>query len=473
MHVEVGYQRPSIRRHISFGLLTKFLTQPHAAMLQLAQEQGPIATLKVGKRVYTLLSDPEDIREIIVVNTAQFRRADGARQFQQFTDHSLLNVNGAEHLQQRRQLQPAFHQHLIDGFATTMIAFAQQTGQRWHDQMTVDMNEEMICMTISIIAKRLFDAILTKEQCLTLMNTMALFSNIDVIPLGAWADDIPTPANVRRKKAGAALNDFVYGMIDEHRLNPTPPDDLLTMLLQIRDAEGKPLRDSLIRDEMIALLFAGHDTTGNALAWAWYLLSQNPVVEAKLHAELDDVLGGRLPTVADLPRLTYLHGVFAEAMRLYPPAWSFGRIPLADYSLHGHTLPANSTVICSPYVVHHDPRWYPDPFICNPDRWEPEARAARPKLSYIPFSSGPHRCLGEQFSWMEGKMVLATLAQHWQARLVPGHAMRVKPGVTLRPRDGTRMVLSRREPAHGQDRFAFAAHVPHDEHVAVAAGQNP
>ena len=218
------------------------------------------------------------------------------------------------------------------------------------------------------------------------------------------------------------------------------------MLLHAQDEEGDGagMTDEQLRDEAMTIFLAGHETTANALTWTWYLLSQNPEAEARLHAELDKVLGGRPPTAEDMPRLVYTEMVLSESMRLYPPAWILGRRALKDYEVGGYRLPAGSLVLLSQYVTHRDPRFYPDPERFEPERWTPEAKAARPQFAYFPFGGGPRRCIGEGFAWAEGVLVLAALAQRWRPRLVPGHPVEMQAAITLRPKHGMLMTLGRR-----------------------------
>jgi cytochrome P450 len=218
------------------------------------------------------------------------------------------------------------------------------------------------------------------------------------------------------------------------------------MLLLAQDVEGdgSGMTDAQLRDEAMTLFVAGHETTANALTWTWYLLSQHPDVEAKLQSELDSVLNNRLPTADDFARLSYTEMVLAEAMRLYPPAWTLGRRVLNDYPVGAYLIPANSIVLMSQWVMHHDSRFYPEPFRFEPERWRPEQRESRPKFSYFPFGGGPRVCIGEQFAWMEGVLVIATIAQRWTLRLSPSQRVETKPMITLRPKYGMKMVLSER-----------------------------
>jgi len=210
------------------------------------------------------------------------------------------------------------------------------------------------------------------------------------------------------------------------------------------EGDGSGMTDEQLRDEAMTIFLAGHETTANGLTWTWYLLSQNAEVEARFHAEIDEVLKGELPTAEDFPRLRYTEMIFAEAMRLYPPAWIIGRRALVDYQIDGYAVPARSIILLSQFVTHHDARYFPDPFRFDPERWQPAAKESRPKFSYFPFGGGPRLCIGESFAWMEGSLVLATIAQRFKPRLAPGHPVEIQPLVTLRPKHGMKMILERR-----------------------------
>ena len=218
------------------------------------------------------------------------------------------------------------------------------------------------------------------------------------------------------------------------------------MLLMATDAEGDGggMDDTQLRDEALTIFLAGHETTANALTWTWYLLSQHPEVEARMHAEIDSALQGRCPAYEDLAALPYTRMILAESMRLYPPAWAIGRRALQSFESRGFTIPAKSVVLMSQYIMHRDPRYFPDPDKFDPKRWTPEVQAARPKFSYFPFGAGTRICIGEQFAWMEGILLIAALAQRWRMRLEPYQSVEVQPLITLRPRHGMRMVLTRR-----------------------------
>ena len=251
----------------------------------------------------------------------------------------------------------------------------------------------------------------------------------------------------RFDSAKAKLDAVIYRLIEERRRSGKDRGDLLSMLLLAQDVEGDGGRmtDVQLRDEALTIFLAGHETTANALTWTWYLLSQNPEVETKLHAEIDEVLGGQLPAFEDVARLKYTEMVLAESMRLYPPAWAVGRRAVNDCKIGGYFVPKKSLVLMSQYVMHHDERYFHEPLHFKPERWTADERERRPQFSYFPFGGGPRRCIGEGFAWMEGILLIATLAQQWQMRLVPGHPVALKPLMTLRPKHGMRMTVVRRK----------------------------
>jgi cytochrome P450 len=264
------------------------------------------------------------------------------------------------------------------------------------------------------------------------------------MPFSEWIEKLPLPSVRRFEKARDFLDKTIYGIIAERRASKEDKGDLLSMLLLAQDEDGVTgMSDKQIRDEALTLFLAGHETTANALMWAWYLLSQNPAAAEKFYEEVDRVLEGRLPTFDDLPQLKYTEGVFAESMRLYPPAWVIGRRVKTEYSIGQYTVPARSILMMSPWVVQRDPRWFPSPDQFRPERWVlPDDR---PKFSYFPFGGGMRVCIGERFAWMEGVLLLATVAQRWRFKLVPGHPVATAALITLRAKHGMKMVAGRRD----------------------------
>jgi cytochrome P450 len=268
-----------------------------------------------------------------------------------------------------------------------------------------------------------------------------------LLPYSDWIEKLPLPPIRRFHRARRLLDSIIYRLIAERRAaGNRDTGDLLSMLLAAQDEHGGVMTDQQIRDEALTIFVAGHETTAVAMTWAWYLLSQNPQAEALFHAELDRVLAGRLPTVEDLPRLPYTESVFAETLRLYPPAWGIGRRTLTDFAIAGYTIPAGSIVAMSPWAVHRDPRWFPDPLKFSPERWLAED-TSRPKFAYFPFGGGVRLCIGEHFALAEGALLLATLGQRWRFRLDPGQRVETRPLITLRTRYGMRMTaIPRSEP---------------------------
>jgi cytochrome P450 len=360
----------------------------------------------------------------------------------------LLTSEGEFHRRQRRLAQPAFHRARIASYANVMTDYAAQVRERWHDGETLDISEEMMRLTLAIVGKTLFDANVESDaqEVGEAMNVVMDLFNTITLPFFELLQKLPLPQLHRFDKAKAQLDAIIYRLIAQRRRSGEDRGDLLSMLLLTRDPEGdgERMTDTQLRDEAMTIFLAGHETTANALTWTWYLLSQNPAVEAKLHEEIDDVLGSRLPTFEDVAQLKYVEMVLAESMRLYPPAWAVGRMNLEDYEIAGYVVPKKSLVVMSQYVMHHDARYFPDPQLFDPERWTPQGRESRPQFSYFPFGGGPRRCIGEGFASMEGILLLATLAQHWQMRIVPKHPVALKPVITLRPKYGMRMILKRR-----------------------------
>jgi cytochrome P450 len=329
-----------------------------------------------------------------------------------------------------------------------MTDYAARISARWHDGETLDISQEMMRLTLAIVGKTLFDADVEREADeigAALTAVMELFDML-LMPFSELLEKLPLPHVRRFRRAKERLDETIYRIIEERRGSTEDRGDLLSMLLSARDEEGDGggMNDLQVRDEVMTLFLAGHETTSNALTWTWYLLSQHTEVEAKLHEELGAVLEGRPPTFEDVPRLRYTEMILAEAMRLYPPAWAIGRLTLKDYEVGGYTVPAKSLVLLSQYVTQRDERFFTDPARFDPERWTAEAKESRPPFSYFPFGGGPRRCIGEGFAWMEGILLIATLAQSWRMRLIPNHSVEPMPVITLRPKYGMRMTVEKK-----------------------------
>jgi cytochrome P450 len=438
---------PGPRNRLAIPGLLRFRRDPTGFLERVARRHGDVAHFRFGRRRLYLLSHPDHVRDVLVARHRNFIKSYALQRSRVLLGEGLLTSEGEFHLRQRRLSQPAFHRDRIDGYGRVMAEAAARTGERWRDGATIDMAADMARLTLAIVGRTLFDADVEDEADelgRALTDAMILFDRL-TIPFTEWLDRLPLPSNRRFFRARDRLDATIYRMIEEHRRGDDR-GDLLSMLLQARDEEGDGGRmtDQQLRDEALTLFLAGHETTANALTWTWYLLSQHPHAEERLHAELDAVLGGRAPQPEDLPRLAYARGVLAESMRLFPPAWVIGRQPREDFEIGGYRIPAGTIVMMSPWVIQRDPRFWPEPLRFDPGRWTPEAEAARHRFAYFPFGAGPRKCIGEGFAWMEGTLVLAALAQRWRARLVPGHPVERQPLITLRPRHGMRMTLERR-----------------------------
>jgi cytochrome P450 len=417
---------------------------------RLAREYGDVAVFHVGKQPIALVSDPELIRDIFVTHGRQFHKGRGLERAKILLGEGLLTSEEDFHLRQRRLAQPAFHRARVAAYGATMANYAERRSARWRDGATVDVSREMAAYTLAVVGKTLFDADIEGEaheigEALT--AAIAAFS-FSVLPFGEFLLRLPFPAVRRFRRGRDRLDATIYRMIDERRASGEDRGDLLSMLLLAHDTEGDGtgMSDLQLRDEAMTLLLAGHETTANQLTWTFYLLSQYPEVEARLHAELD-ALGGEPLGAEDVTRLPYARAVIAESMRLYPPAWVVGRRTLNEYQLGGYVLPARAYVLISEWIVHRDPRWWTEADVFRPERWLPGGSAldaSRPKFSYFPFGAGARVCIGEQFAWMEGILALATFARRWKLRLVEGHRVVPQPIVTLRSRHGMRMITHAR-----------------------------
>ncbi|MEP6635165.1 MAG: cytochrome P450 [Acidobacteriota bacterium] len=422
----------------------------------LAASYGDISYFQLGTQAAFFLNDPDYIKDVLVTNHQNFIKGLALQRAKRLLGEGLLTSEGDFHRRQRRLAQPAFHRARIATYAEVMTDYAVRTRERWHDGETLDISAEMMRLTLAIVGKTLFDADVesdTQEVGEAMSIVMELFNTI-AIPFFELLQRLPLPQFRRFDNAKAKLDAVIYRLIEERRRSGEDRGDLLSMLLLAQDEEGDggQMTDVQLRDEALTIFLAGHETTSNALTWTWYLLSQNPEVEARLHEELDQTLNGRLPNFDDVARLKYCEQVLAESMRLYPPAWALGRMAIDDYEVGGYHVPKKSLVLMSQYVMHHDERYFPDAERFDPERWTPAAREARPQFSYFPFGGGPRRCIGEGFAWMEGTLLLATIAQQWQLRLVPGHPVALKPLITLRPKYGMKMTVNRRRQTEGRRR---------------------
>ncbi len=414
----------------------------------LARTYGDLAYVRLGPERLYLVSDPRVIRDILTTDHGNFTKSRGLERTKRLLGEGLLTSENPLYRRQRRLVQPAFHRDRIARYAETMVAYADRVRGSWTDGATLDVSQEMMRLTLSVVGKTLFDTDVesqARDVGEALTGVMDSFWTM-MLPFSNVIERLPLPHMRRGRQARERLDAIVYGMIRERRRDLRDRGDLLSMLLLAQDEDdaGSRMTDKQVRDEAMTIFLAGHETTANALMWTWYLLSQSPDVERRLHEEIDRVLAGRLPTVADLPSLPYVERVVTESMRLYPPAWLIGRRAIEPYRIGEYVVPKRAILVMSQWVVHRDARWYPDPERFDPDRWTPAFKASIPPLAYFPFGAGPRRCIGESFAWMELILVLATIAQRWRLELVEGHPVVPQAVVTLRARHGMKMIARRR-----------------------------
>jgi cytochrome P450 len=433
------------------GHIFYFRRDPLKFFTRLAREFGDAVQFRAGPQRVFLFNHPDYVRDILVTHNERYMKGRALQRAKRLLGDGLLTSEGEFHRRQRRLAQPAFHRRRVNSYGEVMVEYAAKTSERWRDGQTLDIHDEMMRLALAVVGKTLFDADVESdadEVGEALTEVMELFGYM-MLPFSELLEKLPFPARRRFERARARLDAIIYRIIEERRRSGADRGDLLSMLLFAEDEEGDHARmtDEQLRDEVLTIFLAGHETTANALTWGWYLLAQNPSVEGALHEELDAVLeGGRLPTVEDVPRLHYTEMVVAETMRLFPPAYAIGRLALEDQEVGGYFIPRGSLVLVSQYVMHRDPRFFTDPETFDPLRFTPEAKEARPQFSYFPFGGGPRRCIGEGFAWTEAVLMLATLARRWRLRLAPGHAVEPQPRITLRPKGSVFMELENREP---------------------------
>ena len=425
----------------------KLLQDPIGRLTDWVDQYGDVMHYMSGNRHQYVVANPEMVREILVRQAGNFPKgADYSSEetgLARFMGQGLVTSNGDFWKRQRRLVAPSFHTRRVTAYADTMVTYAQERMSRWRDGATMDVDEEMMQLTLLIVSRTLFDAdaSTTVNRVKSAVDVVQKASNTAIL-LPNW---IPTPLRVRSKRAKATLDDIVYGFIDERRASGEDHGDLLSMLLLFEDEDGESMSDKQVRDEAVTLFLAGHETTANTLNWTFWLLAQYPEVEAKLHAELDDVLGGAAPTLADLKRLPYTDMVIKEAMRLMPPVWSIGRMCSEDTEVAGYPFPARSYVQISIFHLHRNPDIWAQPNDFLPERWGDGSTDDLHRYAYLPFGGGPRICIGNSFAIMEANLLLATIAGRWRLRLAPGANVVPYALITMFPRYGLPMTFHARK----------------------------
>jgi cytochrome P450 len=426
-----------------------FYLNPLRFLARLQHKYGDLVSFHFLHYDAILISDPELIREILVNQHANFIKGPALQRSRAFLGDGLLTNEGASHLRQRKLMQPAFYHDRLRIYGEMMVQLTARHMELWRqrklDQKAFDMREEMVGLTQAIVAKTLYSADLNAEsEPLTkAISDLFVFFRLLRLPGGQKIGQFPILGK-RLRKAEKKLDGLMYSLLAERRASQVDHGDLLSMLL-MKNAEGEVMNDKQIRDEMLTLFIAGHETTANALTWTWKLLAQNPDAEQQFHRELAQVLAGRFPEFDDLDRLPYTRAVLSESMRLYPPAWLVARQAKGPFRLGSYQFAAGTVCMMSQWIMHRHPAYWSEPDRFMPERWL--AGGDRPKLAYFPFGAGPRVCIGERFAWMEGILVLAAIGSEWQFRLrQPAAEPGLEPTVTLRPKGGLPM-LARQHPA--------------------------
>ena len=437
-------------RHL-MGHQPQFKSDPLALMLRAQREVGDLARLRFGPFWVHLLSDPAEVYSVLVEKHKIYsKRTPGYKMLGQVLGQGLLTSEGDLWRRQRRVAQPAFHKAQIVGLTDVMRTASEDLAESWEEHAknfsVIDVASEMSNVTLRIAGETLFGVDLTDDSVEVsgaLDNMMQGFMHTMGSTLAMLTQSLPLPANLRMRENVAELDRVVREIIAERRKDPGDKPTLLNMFMNARDDDGQGMSDTQLRDEVLTMLLAGHETTANALAWTFYNISKHPEVARKLEAELDEVLDGSAPTMEQVRELPYTTQVLKESMRLYPPAWTVGRRAEEGDQIAGCQIPKGGIVLMSPYVLHRHPDYWENPEGFDPERFAPD-KAPPPRGAYMPFIVGPRKCIGEHFAMTEAVIMVATLLSRYRLELIPGHAVVPEPSVTLRPQNGIKMRVRRR-----------------------------
>jgi cytochrome P450 len=459
---------PGLKHSLPFYAFKPWVKLGHPIRLfeHLLKTYGNIACYRFLGTPIVFINDPNYIREILINQAGSFVKERTVRRMKVLLGEGLITSDDPIHMRQRRIAAPAFHRQRIAAYGDQIVACADAQQKSWRLNQQIDIASASMQLSLEIVARTLFDTAVTDDirSINDEVNTiMGLYNFIVAFPRLEDFIYLPIPGLIKFRRSKARLDAVVNRLIREHREAAAREEpgkeedtggDLLSMLLTSRDEQADAsgqhtgMSDEQVRDEVLTIFLAGYETVANGLTWTWYLLSQNPDVEAKLHAELDAVLGRgnqhRLPTLADYPALRYTEQIFAESMRLYPPAWAMGRMSTKPVTLGPYRIPPGAHFFFSQYIMGRDPQYFPNPLRFDPDRFTPEAKTARPKFTYFPFGGGNRQCIGESFAWMEGVFSIATLARRWRMSYLGSSPPVPQAKITLRPRDPLMMQLTPR-----------------------------
>jgi cytochrome P450 len=469
-------------------ILNQFIKDPLKTLTEIAKKYGEISYFKMGPQHVYLINNPDYIERILIYDHGNFKKGPRLQTAKRVLGEGLVTSEGEYHRNQRKIIQPVFLPKMIASYDEIMSQYAYNMCHNWSDGSILDIHDEMMRVTLSIICKSVMSYDIESQEADKISKSLDISKNYMKRlqhPIGQVLDHIPIlPKVAQSRSAIKVLDSIVYKIISERRsmmiqsnysYNNVQNDkekqnqdhiknekdlealsqDLLTRLMYNTTPNTKQdkdkttniesLSDVQLRDQIITFLIAGHETTANALTWTFYLLTQNPDVEKKLYHEINTILrGNKIPSFEDIPKLKYTEKVFRESMRVYPPVWTLGRFVENPYSLGEYIIPKGSTILMSQYVMHHNSKYYDEPQIYNPDRWTEEFKRNLPRFAYFPFGGGIRGCIGESFAWQEGILLLSTVMKYWKMQLVPNQKIKLDPGITLNPKKGIKMKVMAR-----------------------------
>ncbi len=444
------------------GVMREFNRDSLGFIERAQREYGDIVWMRFLYVPALFLYHPDDVEYVFTTNPKNFIKSMSLRSnfFQRLVGNGLLTSQGEHWKRARRLSQPAFHRERIATYADTMVDFTQRLTSQWQAGEIRDVHRDMMRLTLEIVVKCLFSSDVSDDVDdvgATLKELVKPFASQATL---GWIlnNRLPTPYHFRFHALAKKIDNVVYRIIAERRASGKDEGDLLSMLLAARDEDGSRMSDRQLRDEVMTLFLAGHETTALTLAWSWYLLGTNPDAETKFHAELDEVLDGQEPTMADVPRLKYTEQIAKESMRLYPPAYGLGREAIDDCEIGGYHVPKGTQVFMFQWATQRDGRFYDKPLAFRPERWTEDFIARLPKYAYFPFGGGPRACIGASFAMMEIILCLATVGQRVRLELVPDHPVTIYPAMSLRPKDGVKVVVMDRSRKEVQPGSASAKH---------------
>ena len=427
--------------------------RPEAKLEHWFREYGDVVFYRFLKIPVYVLFHPQHVEQVLLGKADNFRKGMTSRANPELFGNGLLTSEGEFWRRQRKLSNPAFHRESIVRYAEFTIEEAARMLEGWRDGETRNVHNDMMNVTLRIVLRSLFGSELDETmRAIEPALEAIMLSSSGFISIMSY---LGVPSRTRRRyfQAVTQIDEVVYALIARGRERlragqcTEGPRDFLTLLLEARDDDGNAMTDQQLRDEVITLLLAGHETTALALSWAWYLLAQDPRAEERLHQELATVLGGRLPRASDLPNLVYTERVIRETLRLYPPAWRVFRMTQAPLQVGEYLLPPGANIVLAQWVTQRDPRWFPNPDAFDPDRWVDDGGKKAPRFAYFPFGGGPRVCIGAGFAMMEATLLLAAIAQQYSLRLIPGERVEPLASITLRPKNGVRVVLEQRKSA--------------------------